>query len=161
MTFNYLIFNIDCHQPKRKPTKYMKKYLLTFILVATVIVANAQTATHQAYTQKTANKVVVTAQLSKKILKEIKSGKAYLVDVRTPEEYSTKHLQYAQNINIRSEKFADEIKQLDKSKKIYLYCRSGNRSGKAADTLQTFGYNFGYNIGALDSLVVKGLPVEK
>jgi rhodanese-related sulfurtransferase len=33
--------------------------------------------------------------LSKSIIKEIKSGKAYLIDVRTPEEYASKHLKYS------------------------------------------------------------------
>lgn len=139
----------------------MKKYLLTFALLFSAVLVNAQTASHQVYTQKTANKIAVDAKLSKKILKELQKGKAYLVDVRTPEEYGTKHLKYAQNINIRSEKFAEEIKKLDPTKKIYLYCRSGNRSGKAADTLQTFGYQLGYNIGGLDSLLTKGLPADK
>ena len=139
----------------------MKKYLLTFVLIFSAVLVNAQAPSHQVYTQKTANKITVDTKLSKKILKEIQKGKAYLVDVRTPEEYSTKHLKYAQNINIRSEKFSEEIQKLDKSKKIYLYCRSGNRSGKAADTLQTFGYQLGYNIGGLDSLLTKGLPAEK
>lgn len=139
----------------------MKKYLVTFILALVAMFAKAQTASHQVYMQKTANKIAVDAKLSKKILKDVQKGKAYLVDVRTPEEYGTKHLKYAQNINIRSEKFIEEIKKLDPSKKIYLYCRSGNRSGKAADTLQTFGYQYGYNIGGLDSLLTKGLPVDK
>jgi len=139
----------------------MKKYTFALAFILITFFAQAQTASHQEYKQKTANKIVVTDKSGKDILNEIKKGNAYLVDVRTPEEYDAKHLKYAQNINIRSEKFAEEIKKLDKSKKIYLYCRTGNRSGKAADTLQTFGYNFGYNIGGLDSLLIKGLPESK
>lgn len=115
----------------------------------------------QKYTQKSPNKIVVTGQESKKILREVEAGNAYLIDVRAPEEYAEKHLKYAQNINIRSAEFGPKISQLDKRKTMYLYCRSGNRSGKATDSLLTLGYQFSYNIGGLDSLAKAGLPVEK
>lgn len=138
----------------------MKKILTLASLSLIAHASIAQADTHSVYTQKNSPKLSVNTNVSKSIIKEIKSGKAYLIDVRTPEEYATKHLKYSKNINIRSEKFAESIKTLAKDKKIYLYCRSGNRSGKAADTLQSFGYKYGINIGGLDSLVANGLPVE-
>lgn len=140
----------------------MKNVLILISLLIWSFSSVGQSPTpHTTYTQKNSPKLVVKPAISKKILHEVASGKAYLIDVRTPEEYAEKHLKYAQNINIRSEKFASEINTLSKKKKIYLYCRSGNRSGKAADTLQTFGYKLGINIGGLDSLVTNGLPLDK
>ncbi len=135
--------------------------ILISLLIGSFSSIGQSPAPHTTYTQKNSPKLVVKPAISKKILDEVASGKAYLIDVRTPEEYAEKHLKYAQNINIRSEKFASEINTLSKKKKIYLYCRSGNRSGKAADTLQTFGYRLGINIGGLDSLVTNGLPLDK
>ncbi|GAB3284891.1 hypothetical protein GCM10027347_61960 [Larkinella harenae] len=92
------------------------------------------------------------------IFKEVKDGEAYLVDVRTPEEYREGHLTYARNIDFKAADFKEQIRQLDKSKPIYLYCRSGNRSGKAVDTLQTLGFKAPYNIGGFVELQKAGLP---
>ena len=40
---------------------------------------------------------------------------------------------------------------ISKNEKIYLYCRSGNRSGKAADILISIGYKDVINLGSLES----------
>lgn len=136
----------------------MKKLTIIMLLLLSVVaVVHAQ-----AYVQKHSEKITVTPELSKKLFADIQQGKAYLVDVRTPDEYNQEHLKYAANINIniKSADFADQIKKLDKSKPVYLYCHSGNRSGRAADSLQTLGYTKGYNIGGLDSLIKAGFPVQ-
>jgi rhodanese-related sulfurtransferase len=91
-------------------------------------------------------------------LAKIKAGKAYLVDVRTPAEFDGGHLQYATNINFNSPDFKAQIAKLDKHKPVYLYCRSGNRSGKAADTLKTLGFHAYYNIGGFEQLKAEGFP---
>jgi phage shock protein E len=138
----------------------MKKTItiLLFLLVAG-IVTYAQTG-HKTYIQKSPNKIIVTDSVSKQLLDEIAQGKAYLVDVRTPEEYALKHLKYAQNANLKSADFANQIAKLDKNKQIYLYCHSGNRSAQATDSLLVLGYKRSYNIGGLDSLVKVGFPVN-
>jgi phage shock protein E len=94
-------------------------------------------------------------------LARIKAGKAYLVDVRTPEEFNGGHLQYATNINFNSPEFKAQIGKLDKNKPVYLYCRSGNRSGKAADTLKTLGFHSYHNIGGFEQLKAEGFPAEQ
>ncbi|MDR6806688.1 rhodanese-related sulfurtransferase [Dyadobacter sp. BE34] len=94
-------------------------------------------------------------------LAQIKAGKAYLVDVRTPEEFDGGHLQYSQNINFNGPDFKTQIAKLDKNKPVYLYCRSGNRSGKAADTLKTLGFHSYYNIGGFEQLKADGFPAEQ
>lgn len=132
------------------------KSLILFLFISAG--AFAQQA-HHTYTQKSPNKIKVDQQTSKKILKEVEQGKAYLVDVRTPEEYKEKHLKNAQNINIKSTDFAEKIAKLDKNRKVYLYCRSGNRSGQATDSLVSLGYHSSFNIGGLDSIASKGFPV--
>jgi len=136
----------------------MKKLITITLLL--FFASTALQAQQIAYVQKKSDKIAVTPTVEKKLLDDIAQGKAYLVDVRTPEEYNQKHLKYAANINIKSADFADQIKKLDKTKSIYLYCHSGNRSGRAADSLQTFGYHLSYNIGALDSLTKVGFPVQ-
>lgn len=63
-----------------------------------------------------------------------------LIDVRTPEEYNAGHLNNALNYNWFDVDFAAKFKGVDKEKAIYLYCHSGNRSGKATHLLDSLGY---------------------
>ena len=64
-----------------------------------------------------------------------------LVDVRRPEEYAEGYLKNARNINFYDGDFIDQmIEDLDKSEPVYLYCRSGGRSGKAATKLSEEGF---------------------
>lgn len=63
-----------------------------------------------------------------------------ILDVRTPEEFSDKHIPDA--INIPNETIGtEEIPELpDKAQLILVYCRSGNRSKQASDKLANLGY---------------------
>lgn len=138
----------------------MKRNLIILLLLLIAATGLKAQETHVPYVQKSPNKIAVTPKTSANLIDEIAQGKAYLVDVRTPEEYNKQHLKYAQNINIRSANFGEQVKKLSKGKQIYLYCHSGNRSGKATDSLQTLGYVRSYNIGALDSLIKAGFPAQ-
>ena len=55
-----------------------------------------------------------------------------IIDVRTPSEFWEGHIDNAINIDFKSNLFINEISKLDKSKTYLIYCRSGNRSSKAA-----------------------------
>lgn len=67
---------------------------------------------------------------------------AYLLDVRKPEEFRTGHLKGAHMLNwLDNDGFKEEAENLDKSKTIYVYCRSGRRSNEAANYLSKQGYN--------------------
>jgi len=65
---------------------------------------------------------------------------ATLVDVRTPEEFAEGHLKGAVNINFKKRTFPDYINAIAKDKPVAIYCRSGNRSGKAALIMQSLGF---------------------
>lgn len=70
-----------------------------------------------------------------------------VIDVRTPVEWSEGHLQSSDNIewqNILSIK-----ESISKNEKIYLYCRSGNRSGKATKILIDAGFTNVTNAGSM------------
>lgn len=71
-----------------------------------------------------------------------------IVDVRTKEEYDTGHVKGAINIPYDS---IDENTNLDKSKTILVYCKSGVRSGKAYQTLKKLNYDV-YDLGAYSSI---------
>lgn len=86
---------------------------------------------------------------SNKELLDIKNDNNYIiVDVRTPEEYQEGHLKDA--LNIPYDTIAEPM-DLDKSKMILVYCKSGQRSSIAYDKLRAMGYKV-YNMGAYDKI---------
>ena len=74
-----------------------------------------------------------------------------ILDVRTTEEYSEKHIPGA--INIPNETIGDQdIPELpDKEQLILVYCRSGNRSKQASEKLVKLGYTNIVEIGGINS----------
>lgn len=71
---------------------------------------------------------------------------AQLVDVRTAEEIADGKIDNALEMDFYGDQFAEEIKSLDSAKPTYLYCRSGNRSGKAGKMLIDLGFEQVYNL---------------
>lgn len=65
---------------------------------------------------------------------------AQILDVRTPEEYASEHLQNAQNVNWLSPDFVANTSKYDKSKPVFVYCKSGRRSHLAAEKLAELGF---------------------
>lgn len=63
---------------------------------------------------------------------------AVIVDVRTPQEFSSRHVEGA--INLPVEGLHKSFTQLDKDKEVILYCRSGRRSALAKQLLESKGY---------------------
>lgn len=59
-------------------------------------------------------------------------------DVRTAEEYAAGHIPGA--INIPYDVIGSQIPVKEKDTTIVVYCRSGNRSGRARATLESLGY---------------------
>ena len=72
-----------------------------------------------------------------------------LLDVRTPEEFADGHIHGA--INIPNENIGEnDIAELpDKEQRIYVYCRSGNRSKQASAKLVNLGYTNVVEIGGI------------
>ncbi len=73
--------------------------------------------------------------------KKIKeTPKAQILDVRTPEEFATEHIDNATNINWLGADFMSSAEKLDKSKPVFVYCKSGGRSAKASAKLEELGF---------------------
>lgn len=82
-----------------------------------------------------------------------------LVDVRTPEEFRKGHIEHAANVNINGDQFEDQMRALDKSKPVYIYCLSGARSKSAAQYLRENGYQQVYEMpGGILEWRSAGLP---
>ena len=83
---------------------------------------------------------------------------APVLDVRTPGEFASGHLAGAVNVDVMSPTFQSQVAALDlpTDGPVYLYCRSGNRSGQAAKTLRQMGHAGAVNIGGIGGLVSAG-----
>ncbi len=83
------------------------------------------------------------------VVSEIRAEEAYWIDVRTAEEYNAGHV--SQAVNIPYTEIATRIGEVtgDKDAPIYVYCRSGRRSGIARETLIAEGFSNVTNLGGL------------
>lgn len=74
------------------------------------------------------------------------TSKAQLIDVRTPSEYNSGHLKNAKNINYYDSGFRSKVTKLDKNKPVFVYCKSGVRSGNSARILKQLGFKEIYDL---------------
>lgn len=77
---------------------------------------------------------------------------AVLLDVRRPDEFAGGHLPGAVNLDVTAPDFGRRVAALDKTKPLYVYCRSGARSATAAGQLTQAGFGPVHNLlgGILD-----------
>jgi rhodanese-related sulfurtransferase len=73
---------------------------------------------------------------------------AQVIDVRTPEEFSTGHLPNAINIPLALIESGSPLPLKDKKQVLLLHCRSGVRSAKAAKLLSGLGYINVFDLGS-------------
>ncbi|RIW17291.1 rhodanese-like domain-containing protein [Algoriphagus lacus] len=128
------------------------KLILLFAFLLMGAASFAQTAV------KDSINVISIAKFEKMATKK----KNMVVDVRTPEEVAEGHLAGSVNINFLGEGFQQEISKLNKNKTYLLYCKSGNRTRKAADQMQKAGFKHVYMLeGGITAWNAAGKPVEK
>ena len=87
-----------------------------------------------------AKKSDIVSLISPQELKDKLGEDIQLIDVRTPQEFAEGHLDGAVMIDYFDAEFMNKMSKLDKSKDLYIYCRSGNRSGKASRKLESMGF---------------------
>lgn len=74
------------------------------------------------------------------------SGDGIILDVRTPEEVAFGHIEGASIIDFYDDAFTEKINLMDKTKPIYVYCKSGGRSAQAAEILHQNGFPMVYQL---------------
>ena len=110
----------------------MKIY--AFILWTSLIVTTA-------CSQQKDDTDVIVKQVSAQEFKDIiEDGEGQLIDIRTPGEYHMGHIQGATMIDFYDPSFSSELDRLDKSRPIYIYCRSGNRTSQSVALLKSLGF---------------------
>lgn len=94
--------------------------------------------------QTSKNVTEISAQTLSDKLKD--NPDAQLLDVRTPEEYAGGRIGNAVNVDWNGDDFVTQAAKYDKSKPIYVYCKIGGRSSKAASKLASMGFSQVYNL---------------
>ena len=112
----------------------MKK--IVFLVLLAVMTISCQSQTNPKI------KVLPVAEYKSHISKE----SVQLVDVRTPAEFKEGAIPNALNIDVNNAGFDEEIQKLDKTKPVYVYCRSGARSGQACKIMNELGFEKAYNL---------------
>lgn len=83
-----------------------------------------------------------------------------VIDVRTPEEFAGGHLDGAINIDAYATDFADTLAGLPTDGSYFVYCRSGNRSGRAVSQMERMGFTAVIDGGAMSTASsTSGIPV--
>jgi thioredoxin len=115
----------------------MKFRSLFFILFAsiTILSCNGQTSKNI--------KDIDPKAFSEKI---IATPNAQIIDVRTPQEFAAGHIDNALNINWLGDDFVVNAEKLDKTKPVFVYCKTSNRSPQAAAKLEELGFKTIYNL---------------
>lgn len=97
---------------------------------------------------------------SQELLAEPPTGLTVL-DIRTPAEFAEGHISGATNLDFYEAQFANWLDDLDKDAPYFVYCRSGNRSASAIETMKELGFAEVYELdGGIVSWANAGLPLD-
>jgi thioredoxin len=114
----------------------MKLHLFFFLMLPFTILSckEASNTIRETITPKTfSEKIKVTPN-------------AQILDVRTPEEFESQHIENAINVDWNGDNFEANANSFNKSQPVFVYCLSGGRSQKAASKLQELGFKTIYEL---------------
>jgi len=107
-------------------------------------------------------KTISPAEASDLIAKHKNNADFIILDVRTPREFKSGHIEKAILLDYYSKTYTDELKRLDKTKTYLIYCRTGNRTGKTMKMIKNMGFSRVYNMAkGIKGWRSKGFPVTK
>ena len=69
-----------------------------------------------------------------------------LIDVRTPEEYASGHLENSVKMDYKADNFKELIAELDTNQDVYVYCKVGGRSNNSAKMMEKMGFKKIYDL---------------
>lgn len=126
------------------------KYLIGGIIVAAIVVFGINNIGTKKMTQITGPEIEYKKISQEEAKNRLDSEKdVILLDVRTIEEYKENHIPNSMLISV--DVIENEIvsKIPNKESKIFIYCRSGNRSKIATGKVISMGYKNVYDIGGI------------
>lgn len=96
----------------------------------------------------------------KEVIKKQADPNVYVIDVRTDEEWNESHAVGALHWGLEEKLKQGELPEISKDADIYVYCRSGNRSGQAVKILEDAGFTNVTNIQGLSDWIDAGGETE-
>lgn len=120
----------------------MNKTILFLVFVASAFLSSC---TNEKTAEQKENAVIESVS-SADFTQVMDQGNGVLIDVRTAEEYAEGNIAGSKLIDVNGSNFNEEIQKLDKNKAVYVYCRSGARSMKAAKIMEKEGFTKIYNL---------------
>ena len=131
----------------------MKKLIQFLPIILIVFIASCgdkKAAATEETTTAVQEEVAVATEIFKDVdiaeFKSLITGNGILVDVRTPEEFAQGNIEGSSNVDFLNSNFETMIQKLDKSTPVYIYCRSGSRSGQAKKKMKALGFTEVYNL---------------
>ena len=125
-----------------------KKIIVLFLILSTLFILGCTTLNEE-ISSKGQESVKVSKITSEEAKEEMNNSNVIILDVRTEDEYNSGHIENSVLIPVDDlENKAEEL-LVNKEQKILVYCRSGNRSKKAADLLVEMGYTNVYDFGGI------------
>lgn len=127
----------------------MKKFLIVILTALSIfIISGCSNLNKDVNNINETNKIIKISAVQAK--EEMKDSNTIVLDVRSQEEYNNGHIENSILIPIDNLEDDAETKLINKDQKILIYCRSGNRSEKAADLLLQMGYTNIYDFGGIN-----------
>lgn len=122
----------------------MRKYIMILVSIIMIMGLTGCEEQSMSYTQISMEEAVAMME---------KETDYIILDVRTAEEFTQKHIPDA--INIPNETIgSEELTELpDKNQLVFVYCRSGNRSKQASEKLAALGYTKIYEFGGINDWI--------
>ena len=121
---------------KRRPSIWMVS-LLVLLLGASVCMASADQAAVQTLSPRHFKALLNRYQGDPGVV---------LLDVRTPKEFADGHIEGALLVDYYSSDYVKRLQALDRQKTYFIYCRSGNRSGKSLAIFEKLGFRRVYHM---------------
>jgi rhodanese-related sulfurtransferase len=146
----------------------MAIYVKSFLIITTLLSAFACESQPSGNVSSVSEKKEVSGPVAqnidvvtfKKFIEE-KQGRQIL-DVRTPGETASGIIPGAIEMDISAANFPSSLDDLDKSKPVLVYCRSGNRSGQAMRQMSAMGFKEVYNLnGGIMAWSGSGQPLAQ
>jgi rhodanese-related sulfurtransferase len=99
-----------------------------------------------------------TTELSGERLTELVSEGADLIDVRRVHEFEGGRIAGARQIEMNE--LTASADSIDRDRPVVFYCRTGNRSGMAADAFRKAGYEAYHLAGGIEGWVAEGRELD-
>lgn len=116
------------------------KLLIALVLSASILAGCAPSSDMKADVLMVGENSTKTPDEVEQFLLADNSSDLTIIDVGTPDEFKSRCVSGAKNIDVKSSDFLDKIAELDKNGSYLVYCRSGKRSAEALMQMRNAGF---------------------